>query len=110
MTAHHTNRRQRGVSAWTIIGTVLVVAGMAGLGLALVKPGGRAPSVATVAPIAPIATGSDTAAAPTTADTKLAAAGAASTAITKIDSPGSGPHPNWHGTWRGAKPVIAATD
>lgn len=45
--------------------------------------------------------------------TKPAASGAALTAVTKADSSGSGPHPNWHGTWQGATPatrmVITAT-
>ena len=122
----HTSRRQRGASAWTLVGSLLIAAGIAGLGIALIKPGSRTPSIAKVpavapaapaapaapvAPVAPVATGS--AAAPMTADTKPAAPSAASTAITKTDPPGTGPHPNWHGTWRGASPdakmVITAT-
>ena len=101
----HTSRRQRGASAWTLIGSLLVVAGIAGLGVALIKPGYLTPSVA------PVATGST--AAPITADTKPAAPAAAPSAVIKTDPPGSGPHPNWHGTWRGEKPdarmLITAT-
>ena len=85
----HTSRRQRGASAWTLVGSLLIAAGIAGLGVALIKPGSRTPSIAKVpavapaAPVAPVATRS--AAAPMTADTKPAAPSAASTAITKTD-------------------------
>ena len=89
----HTSRRQRGASAWTLIGSLLVVVGVAGLGVALIKPSYLTPTVA------PVPTGS--AAGPMTADTKLAAA---PTAVTKTDPPGSGPHPSWHGSWRGTTP------
>lgn len=96
MNIPHTSRRQRGASAWTLIGSLLVVAGIAGLGVAFIKPRYLTPSVA------PVATGST--AAPITADTKLAAPAAAPTAVIKTDPAGSGPHPNWHGTWRGTTP------
>ena len=109
----HTGRRQRGASAWTLIGGLLVVAGMAGLGVALIKPGSQTASIASPASAASVATRSG-AAAPLTAGTKPATPAAASTAVTKTDPPGSGPHPNWHGTWRGATPdaqmVITATE
>lgn len=93
----HTRHRQRGVSAWSIIGSLLVVAGMAGLGVALIMPGSQTPG------IAPVATGGGTGA-PLAGDTTPAAPGVGPTAVTKTDRPGSGPHPNWHGTWRGAVP------
>lgn len=69
--------RQRGVSAWTIVGSLLVVAGIAGLGVALIKPGSQAPGTA------PVATGGGTGA---------------------LVMGGVGPHPNWHGTWQGETP------
>ena len=105
----HTRRRQRGASAWTVVGSLLVVAGMAGFGVAWVMPGGKsagiasAPSAGSAAPVLPAATriGPD---APMTAATKPAAPAAAPPAVVKTDPPGSGPHPNWHGTWRGTSP------
>lgn len=110
----HTSRRQRGASAWTLVGSLLIAAGIAGLGVALIKPGSRTPSIAkvpAVAPAAPVATGS--AAAPMTADNKTAVPSAASAASIKAEPPGTGPHPNWYGTWRGAGPdammIITAT-
>ncbi len=126
-TLQTSSRHQRGASAWTIIGSLLVVAGVAGLGVALIKPGGKTASItwatpatqaASAAPAAPATPAKSVvtrngATAPMTVDTKPAAPAAASTADTKADPPGSGPHPNWHGTWRGAKPdgrmLITAT-
>ena len=104
MNLHQTPSRQRGTSAWALVGSLLIVAGMAGLGVALIKPGSQTPSIATVAPAAPVATGSAAAAAPTPADTKPAATSAASTSATNANAPSSGPHPNWHGTWQSTKP------
>ena len=43
MSILHSRHRQRGVSAWTIIGSLLVVAGIAGLGVALIQPGSLTP-------------------------------------------------------------------
>jgi hypothetical protein len=90
--------RQRGVSAWTMIGSLLIVAGMAGLGVALIKPGGQTSGTASIANAGGIA-------APPGAATKPAARGEASGQVGRSDAPsGSGPNPNWHGTWRGATP------
>lgn len=79
--------RQRGVSAWTLAGSVFLVAGVAGLGAALIKPGSAPSSVASVS-----TAGAD----------KAAAAGALPSPIARAANPGSGPHPNWRGTWRAA--------
>jgi hypothetical protein len=46
MNINHKGNRQLGASAWTLIGSLLVVAGLAGLGVALVGPSSQAPSVA----------------------------------------------------------------
>ena len=93
-----TRRRQRGVSAWTLIGSLLIVAGMAGLGVAVIKPGGQTSATASIATVGG-------AAAPPGAATKPAAPGEASSQLGRSDAPsGSGPNPNWHGTWRGATP------
>lgn len=115
-------RHQRGAAAWTIIGSLLVVAGVVGLGVALIKPGSKTASIASATPATPATQAASvapatpaksvvtrsSAAAPMAVDTKpaapVAAPAAASTAVAKTDPPGSGPHPNWHGTWRGEKP------
>lgn len=132
MSILQTRSGQRGVSMWSMSGSLLLVAGMAGLGVALIKPG------SPTASIAPVATGNRAAAPLTGADTKTSvpggtkpalssvtkspepgdsksaapgpakstAPGTASTEVTKADPPGSGPHPNWHGTWRGGTPAV----
>lgn len=106
MNIQQTRKCQRGVSAWTMIGSLLVVAGLAGLGVALTKPGGKALASASVA-------NERAAASPLTGGAKPTATGTASVAGTKTDHSGSGPYPNWHGTWRSASPnaemVITAT-
>lgn len=79
--------RQRGVSAWTLVGSLFLVAGIAGLGAALIKPGSAPSSVAPVS---------------TTGAEKAAAAGALPSPSARAANPGSGPHPNWRGTWRAA--------
>lgn len=75
----HSSRRQRGASAWTMVGGLLVVVGMAGLGVALIKPGSTTASIAS----ATSAATRSGAAAPMTADTKPAAPAAAPTAVIK---------------------------
>lgn len=112
----HTSLRQPGANAWTVAGGLLVVLGMAGFGVALIKSGSKTASIASAASATSVATRPG-AAAPMTADIKpavpLAAPAPASSAVTKTDPPGSGPHSNWHGTWRGEKPddrmLITAT-
>lgn len=130
---------QRTVSAWTMLGSLLIVCGVAGLGVAFIKPSSLTPGAAAVAtgnsaaaplsgenlktgrpgdikPAVPTVTNS-----PELGDSKSDALGAAKSTtsgagaieVTKIETPPGGPHPNWHGTWRGAKPdapmVITAT-
>ncbi len=41
--------RQRGVSAWTMLGSLLIVAGIAGLGAALISPPSQPPRIAPIA-------------------------------------------------------------
>ena len=102
----HTRHRQRGVSAWTLTGSLLVVAGLVGLGIALIKPGSQTSGIASVA----TKSGADNAA---TAGIKSAGPGAAAAPVAKSD-PSRGPHPNWHGTWRSVAPdaqmVITPTE
>lgn len=97
MSILHSRHRQRGVSAWTLIGSLLVVAGLAGLGVVLINSGDPATQVA------PVATESG-AATPATAGIKSAAPGTAPTAAGKTGPSSSGPHHNWHGTWQGTTP------
>ncbi len=103
----HTRNRQRGVSAWTMIGMLLVVAGMIGLGIALIKPEGYAPA------IAPVAAGSGGATSLPGA-TRPAAPGATPTAVTKTLPIAPQPeaaqalaasdlNPIWFGVWQGEK-------
>lgn len=49
-----TRKHQRGLSSWALIGSLLIVAGLVGLGMALIKPGGSRP--ASAADAAAIAT------------------------------------------------------
>ena len=93
----HTSRRQRGASAWTLIGSLLVVVGVAGVGVALIKPGSQTPRVASIATKSGAAT-------PAAVEVKPAAPGAASAAVARTDPSSAGPHPNWHGTWQGTSP------
>jgi hypothetical protein len=86
---------QRGVSAWTLSGSLLVAAGLVGIGVALIEPGSRAPPVA-----ASPAKGGTTASA--AAGIKPAKPSAAPTSVDKAAVPGSGPHVSWHGSWQGA--------
>lgn len=96
MNIMQSSRRQRGVSAWMMIGSLLIVAGMAGLGVALIKPGGKTSGTASIANVG-------VAAAPPGAVTKPATLGETSRQVGRSDAPsGPGPNPNWHGSWRGA--------
>ena len=95
----HSTVRQRGASAWTLAGALFLMAGVAGLGVALFnKPGGQALGVAPKTP-GGVGKPVDNSAAPVEAP--------------KLANPGVGPHPTWYGTWRGATPdasfVIAAS-
>lgn len=102
----HTSSRERGTRVLTIIGVVLIAAGIAGLGVALIQPGRQTPGMA------PVATKSG-AVAPAAGVIKSPAPNAAPTAVAKTASPSSGSHANWHGTWQsvtpGAPMVITST-
>ena len=130
---------QRIVGAWTMSGSLLILCGVAGLGVAFTEPSSLTPATAAVATAnsaaAPLSgvniktgrSGDIKPAIPTVTKSpelgdsksdargaaKSTASGAASIEVTKIEAPTGGPHPNWHGTWRGAKPnakmVITAT-
>ena len=87
----HSAVRQRGVSAWTLAGALFLMAGVAGLGVALFdKPGSQALGVASTTATGGVGKPVDNGAAPVEAP--------------KIANPGFGPHPSWYGTWRGATP------
>lgn len=45
MKLRHTYRHQRGFSAWTVIGSLLIITGVAGLGFALIEPGSKTPVI-----------------------------------------------------------------
>lgn len=97
MNVQRTRHRQRGVSRWTLTGSLLIVTGLSGLGFALIGSGGPA------TPVAPVATERG-AATPATAGIKPAAPSVAPTVAGKTGPSSSGPHPNWHGTWQGTTP------
>jgi hypothetical protein len=86
MNANRSIDRQRGVSAWTLAGTLFLVFGLAGLGVALIMPGSQ---TTNGKPISAVGAG------------KAVAAGAMPSPVAKAANTGSGPHLSWHGTWRG---------
>lgn len=93
--------RQRGLSTWTVIGSLLIAAGITGLTVALFKPGHPVANLAVGNQVAPIAT-QRSATSGSTDSTRSAAPVGASTVDAKTESPTGGPHPNWRGIWRGA--------
>ena len=107
--------RQRGASALVIVGSLLIVAGLAGLGFAWMQPGSHLPGAATAEP-------ADRAAAPMPEVAQQVSPEKAQPPIIGPElaqqvspekapppviakpAPTSGPHPNWHGTWQGTTP------
>ena len=88
--------RQRGASALVIVGSLLIVAGLAGLGFAWMQPGSLVPGVATAE-----SAGRTAASMPELV--QQVSPEKAPPVIVKPSS-NSGPHPNWHGTWQGTTP------
>ena len=89
--------RQRGVSALLIVGSLLIVAGLAGIGFVWMQPGSHPPGVAT-------AESANRAAAPMPQVAQQASPEQAPPPVIAKPTPTSGPHPNWHGTWQGTTP------
>ena len=89
--------RQRGASALVIVGSLLIVAGLAGLGFAWMQPGSVVPGVATAE------SAGRTAASMPELVQQVSPEKAPPPVIAK-PTPTSGPHRNWHGTWQGIKP------
>ena len=89
--------RQRGVSALLIVGSLLIVAGLAGIGFAWMQPGSPPPGAAT-------AESANRAAAPMPEVAQQASPQQAPPLVIAKPAPTSGPHPNWHGTWQGTTP------
>ena len=89
--------RQRGVSALLIVGSLLIVAGLAGIGFVWMQPGSPPPGVAT-------AESANRAAAPMPQVAQQASPEQAPPPVIAKPTPTSGPHPNWHGTWQGTTP------
>lgn len=89
--------RQRGVSALLIVGSLLIVAGLTGLGFVWMQPGSSPPRVAT-------AESANRAAAPMQEVAQQASPEQAPPPVIAKPTPTSGPHPNWHGTWQGTTP------
>ncbi len=89
--------RQRGVSALLIVGSLLIVAGLAGIGFAWMQPGSPLPGAAT-------AESANRAAAPMPQVAQQASPEQAPPPVIAKPTPTSGPHPNWHGTWQGTTP------
>ena len=89
--------RQRGVSALLIVGSLLIVAGLAGLGFAWMQPGSPLPGAAT-------AESAGRATAPLPEVAQQASPEQAPPLVIAKPTPTSGPHPNWHGTWQGTTP------
>lgn len=87
---------QVGAGALTVIGSLLIVAGLAGLGFAWMAP-------ATPPPVLPSMAPASNPPAPTAPTTPSVAALAVPVPVVKPE-PTSGPHPNWHGTWQGETP------
>ena len=89
--------RQRGVSALMTVGSLLIVAGLAGIGFVWMQPGSPPPGVAT-------AESANRAAAPIPEVAQEASPEKAPPPVIAKPAPTSGPHPNWHGTWQGTTP------
>ncbi len=90
--------RQVGAGALTLIGSLLIVAGLAGLGFAWMSPATPPPPPAFTS-VAP----TNNAPAPT-APTAPPVAALTAPAPVVTPEPTAGPHPNWHGSWQGETP------
>ena len=89
--------RQRGARALVIVGSLLIVAGLAGIGFAWMQSGNPFSGAATAKP-------ADRAAAPMPEIAQQVSPEAAAPPVMAKPTPTSGPHPNWHGTWQGTTP------
>ena len=89
--------RQRGASALVIVGSLLIVAGLAGLGFAWMQPGSPLPGAVT-------AESAGRAPAPMPALAQPVSPEKEPPPVIAKPAPTSGPHPTWHGTWQGAMP------
>ena len=90
---------QRGASALTLLGVLLIVAGAAGLGFAVFRNESQAP----IAPLA--ASGKSTTVAPSGVSKPAATSTANASAPAKPEAASGGPHLSWYGTWRGGPPA-----
>ena len=92
MTTNDSNHRQTGASALTILGSLLIAVGVAGLSWALLTPASLSTPSALAVPAANVV-------APTKPMQELPQSAPVASAEVA-----PGPHPNWHGTWQGANP------
>lgn len=91
--------RQVGAGALTLIGSLLIVAGLAGLGFAWMTPA-TPPPPPVFTSVAPASNAPPAPTAPTTPP--VVALTAPAPVVTPV--PTAGPHPNWHGSWQGETP------
>ena len=92
MKTNHSNHRQTGASALTILGSLLIAVGVAGLSWALLTPVSLSTDSASTVPAGNVV-------APTRPTQQLPQ----SAPVASMEAT-SGPHPNWHGTWQGTNP------